>query len=412
MNGERLFEISALNEEFWEKVILITVWHSSGMGGPGAIWIVTSDAETYFIGMEGLPYGEYALHLLTPILKRKDKIEDYKHPYESEEKGWKYLHKDGTLIREDFYKDFKKVYDDANFRKTLGWKKDHMPLLAGIALGLQDEPPRWNERNTFLKWKEYNECMRALEEKHKRLELDADAFIWKPMYPNNIPCNGQFGEFALLFKECDGKVTGYKFSIVYQRKEKSPLCYEGLNSTIERYNLHEQRYDDVFGPLSITGVEHEFNSEVDFKWVCTLHDYTVNHPGDFIRSFDTMEEAKSYALAVTRIRSYVTKENHITDLDNEERIYRNYLRKYEGIIFFRQHYSEILKIVCDYEFPDRNTGGGGYIADAIKEKLKIDDEMLAEIWQYIPLEITKREQDKAEKICGISRNVLQKGITK
>lgn len=408
MDGKRLFDLSELNEVFWEKVILITIWHSSSMGGPGSIWIVTEDIKSYFIGMNALPFSEYQLHELTPILKRKENIEDYAHPFEAEENGWKYIREEGTLIRDDFYSDFKTVYDNKNLRKALGWKQDHMPLLAGIALGLSDEPPRYNERNTYLKWKAFDEHMKRLDKKKKGLEIDDDSFVWKPMFMNNTPGSMQFGEYALLFKEYEGKVVGYKFSVVYQREEHSPLC--GLiNAPIERYNLYEERYDDVFGPLMVAGNDRKLDNEVHFDWNNTLHDYTVNSPGNFIRSFGTLDEAKSYAIAVTRVRSYVTKENIIMDLDNEERIYKNYLRKYEGIMFFRQHYEEILKVVCDCEMPFRNSGRGFFIADAIKEKLNIEDDVLREIWQYIPHVLDKCEQEKAAKICAMCSDILKKG---
>lgn len=408
MNEERLFELGELDESFWQKAILITVWYSSGMGGPGSIWIVTEDKETFLIGMEGLPYGEHELHHLTPLLKRKPAFKDYKHPYEAEDNGWKYIREEGTLVRSDFYADFQKIYEDKVRRKKLGWKSFHMPFLAGIALGLDDEPPRWTEKVTYLKNMEFQKTMQELDEKQKMLELDADVFLWKPLYPNNMPQNSQFGEYALLFKEHEGKVVGYKFSVVYQRKEVSPLRLAGCDALIERYNLFEQRYDDVFGPLAVTSDNKKLGIKGDFDWACTLHDYTVNHPGNFIRSFETMDEAKAYAFEITKIRNYVNKENIITDLDNEERIYRNYLRKYEGMIFFRQHYEEILKIVSDYKFPNQNCAGAGYIADVIRAELKIDGEMLAEIWKYIPLELNQREQEKAKKICEISRQILQK----
>lgn len=115
MDKERkTFTLSDLDETFWEKVLTVSLEHSSGLGGWGCLWIVTSEKREYFIGFEGFPYNEYHLEEFSPLFKRKDKITDYKHPYEAEDNGWKYICKEGTLVRSDFYDEFMKVYEEEN----------------------------------------------------------------------------------------------------------------------------------------------------------------------------------------------------------------------------------------------------------------------------------------------------------
>ena len=41
------FKLSDLNQNFWEKVLFIQITHSSGLGGPGAIWIITSEMKLF-----------------------------------------------------------------------------------------------------------------------------------------------------------------------------------------------------------------------------------------------------------------------------------------------------------------------------------------------------------------------------
>ena len=115
------------------------------------------------------------------------------------------------------------------------------------------------------------------------------------------------------------KVVGYRFSILYQKKEKSPLHLQ-LSAETEAYNLFEKRYDDVQGDLYYKNV----NSQQLGIWKFggadqILNQYEINHPGDFVRSFQTLEEAQNYAIAITNIRNYANKENLIQDLDNTKR---------------------------------------------------------------------------------------------
>lgn len=107
---------------------------------------------------------------------------------------------------------------------------------------------------------------------------------------------------------------------------------------------------------------------------------------------------KAYALTLANHRHYVDKDTIIRDLNNEDRMYRNWLRKYEALLVFRENYQDILRIVCDYEYKSNCSSGGGFIADAIREKLGIDENLLGEMWRYIPLELSKGTQKKAAAI--------------
>ena len=49
---KQTFILDALNEDFYNKVIFIYLSHSSGLGGPGCLIMITSDNKEYFIGFD------------------------------------------------------------------------------------------------------------------------------------------------------------------------------------------------------------------------------------------------------------------------------------------------------------------------------------------------------------------------
>lgn len=91
-------------------------------------------------------------------------------------------------------------------------------------------------------------------------------------------------------------------------------------------------------------------------------------------------------------------ENVALILENPKRKYKNLLRKYETAAAFKQYYSEILELVSQYEYPDASCAGGKYIFDDVKEKMKIDEGLLGEMWKYVPQVLGKRAQKHAEEM--------------
>lgn len=67
---KKTFELYELHAKFWEKVILVAIENSSGLGGWGCLWIVTNEPRTYFIGFEGFPYDERRLEEFAPLFKK------------------------------------------------------------------------------------------------------------------------------------------------------------------------------------------------------------------------------------------------------------------------------------------------------------------------------------------------------
>lgn len=138
--GEKTFSLKELDEKFWEKVILIEKWNSSGLGGWGCLWLVTSDKKVFWIGFEGFPYNERRLEEFSPIFMPKQDIEDYEHPYAIEGNGWQYIHRGQIFIRDDFYDAFISVYNE----EKKGSDFLFIPNIAGKALGVKGELERFD----------------------------------------------------------------------------------------------------------------------------------------------------------------------------------------------------------------------------------------------------------------------------
>lgn len=140
-NKDRTFALDDLDEEFWKKVLLIVIRHSSGLLGWGYLEIATSDSKMYFIGFEGFPYNERKLEEFAPIFKPaegEDRIAG--HYFEAENHGWTYSYCDGhALIRNDFYEAFMREYRAV---KKNPWDYVFIPDVAGKALGTSLE--RWD----------------------------------------------------------------------------------------------------------------------------------------------------------------------------------------------------------------------------------------------------------------------------
>lgn len=398
----RTFTLNDLDETFWKKVLLVNLVHSSGMGGWGGLWMVTSELQEFFIGFEGFPYGEYHLEEFSPLFKRKEKVTDYKHPYVAEDHGWTYIRNGNIWVRNDFYDTFIKLYEERKKQNSYL----HIPNVAAQALNVK-ELEQFDYEETVKIQEKCNEEWKALKEERECLKLTEEHFQWKALYDNNNKCMRENGEYALIFKEVDGKVVGYRFSILYQKKEISPL-HMHLSAEIEAYNLFEKRYDDVQGELYYKDVKEQIFGVCVFAGADqTLNQYEINCPGDFVRSFQTLVEAKNYAIAIANIRNYANKEIIVNDLDNLKRKYKNLLRKYEAVTAFEHYYPEILEIVRQYEYPDESCAGGKYIFNEVKEQLQIDEALLGELWEYIPQILGKRVQEHAKKMLVECREKLK-----
>lgn len=109
-------------------------------------------------------------------------------------------------------------------------------------------------------------------------------FLWKPIYPNNMPCNRKDGIYTDMFFEKDGKYEYLKCSIQYL----SEVDEEGFSHPekgTKYYVLHELRIEDLEETFEIPEPTDDF----DFRnnLACLVNNY-----GRFRCVFDDEETAK------------------------------------------------------------------------------------------------------------------------
>lgn len=118
------------------------------MGGPGGLWIVTSEKLLYQIGFETFPYDENHLEEFNDFFAEEyyDKVND-KHVYKIESKGWKYLDRrhygEDIWIRDEYAEIFEQQYIAKRERDVHVFGPQ---LFAGL-IGVEGEIERTVEEN-------------------------------------------------------------------------------------------------------------------------------------------------------------------------------------------------------------------------------------------------------------------------
>lgn len=129
----------------------------------------------------------------------------------------------------------------------------------------------------------------------KASALNLDDLIWKPLYPNNMPCNGLDGYYCLiLHKGNEDKICGRKYTIFFQYKEIEEGTGHINRKEIDRYVLFEKNYFNIKGPT-----KHPEPSD-DFDWYVessdTLHATEVNDYGSFVYAYEDLDSARKRVL--------------------------------------------------------------------------------------------------------------------
>ena len=135
--------------------------------------------------------------------------------------------------------------------------------------------------------------------------------------------------------------------------------------------------------------------------------------GRFLRTFQSLEEAKAYAMYYANVNSGGINKKTILKQEEESRIedHVNRIAHYEAYQMYRKYYKEILDAISEENcFPDSCSGGGVYLREAILKKVpEITEEQLRMIWRELPFVIEKRTQDWIEREKQFSENYNPKG---
>lgn len=403
MDEEKTFDLDDLDDEFWEKVVFFEIWHSSGLGGPGGIWMVTEDKKKYYLGFEDLPFSEYKLaENLHPMFSLTNKLESGHHRYVLENDGWKFIHGDplitaGAMIKNDIYEKFIEVVNNKNLvKEKVEFGYYNLPDIVGLSLGTESLE-RINYIRSVLAQEKLDRLMREIDEEHERNKFLPEHLIWKPMHVNNMKENRIFGECALIVKRNEERLVVMKLTIVFQ-----PYCIKPMQidpRRTEHYILFEKTYHDFYGPIDFSQIEENFQTSrhalAFFHWACLSDgDY-----GMFLSSFSTEEEAKEYALCYANANSHITgnRNTMITHLEPKEDHQRR-VERYEAYQAYRKYYKEIIDVIVNYDgYPDFTSGGAPFLKEAIlKEVPQITERQLTLFWHDLPVVLEKRTQDVLE----------------
>lgn len=131
---------------------------------------------------------------------------------------------------------------------------------------------------------------------NRKLQKDMkDRFVWKPLYPNNMKCNGLDGYYCLVIRQRDdGTYYGRKYTIEFQHKEIEPGTGYVDSKTIDRYVLFEKIYPEIIGNLEYPEPTNESPEFFDDN-KNTLDAHDVNSYGSFVYAYETLELAKKRA---------------------------------------------------------------------------------------------------------------------
>lgn len=300
------FTLSDLTKEFFSELCYI-----EQMWSIGCILMVTENGQEYWLGKEG--YDEDNPQNTVPLLATCEKWDK-----EIENNGWTYVISDydtDILIRNDFYEKMNKLYYDVEHRKL-----EHeacYQLLQCVLKPKYGLQRKWYTK-TLEKWNEKELECRKIEENRKRIALTAKDIEWKPVHISNLLYNSIMGIYGFLFKKQEnGKITGYKWTIVFQYQEDyDEYEMRKKDAPIEAYNLYFKEYRDVAGVL---GYRKPGYSHQQCYTKSTIQD-GVHSYGKFVRSYKTLELAKEAVLYRNEYGGNVNLENIIRVSMDEQTI--------------------------------------------------------------------------------------------
>ena len=162
------------------------------------------------------------------------------------------------MVRDEFYDEFIKVYEEEKRKEHY---YIHIPDIAAKVLKTENLE-RFDYEETVKLQEKRDAKWRAIEEKRERLKLTGEHFQWRSLYYNNDSDMFENGKYTLIFKEVEGKVVGYRFSILYQ-KSFYTFTVKNMNSRITTL-LGElglmDRLVNTFLPLTQVGWEIDYGT--------------------------------------------------------------------------------------------------------------------------------------------------------
>ena len=128
----------------------------------------------------------------------------------------------------------------------------------------------------------YEDIKKKKDAEYERVRIKTEDLSWKTIYANNMINNPVEGVYSIIHANIGGALYACKWSICFQRKEKSPCVSTGEE---DLYILFMKRYFNLKEPLIYPEPSENGNDG-----------YGVNDYGDFVRAYRTLDEAKEGAI--------------------------------------------------------------------------------------------------------------------
>lgn len=362
------FRYEHLNKELFDKVVAFSYSIGSGLGGPGAIIMLTRDGKEYFIGQEGFEDDWLHPENTFPFMEEAFNSEDSGKWFRISKK---YL-SERIYCRKEFQSQINNIIENYSKKKELLYDWESM---VWWILGIDDvEHIIYDETK---KIREQCEKERKQSEEHfKSVLLKPDSFEWHKLYYNNcIPKDEDTekyllqGYYLLLFKKINTcRIDGSMMTIAFQREQYCEGVQQ-MNAKVEAYNLFYQRFEDVRGPLEIPVDQGKRPmKELENSFPGKLSCYSVNTRGKFIRSYSSLVEAKKGAMYWLKVWGGIDSENVIpygTIRSDASEIHKREVREAELYMTFITRYADVIEVIKKYDYP-------GNAADEVAEVLGIN----------------------------------------
>lgn len=362
------FRYEHLNKELFDKVVAFSYSIGSGLGGPGAIIMLTRDGKEYFIGQEGFE-GDWLHPANTfPFMEEAFNSEDCGKWFRISKKYaperiycLKELQRQSNNVIENYSKKKELVHD----WESMVWQ----------ILGIDDIEHIIYDKTKKIRERDEKERKQS-EEHFESVLLKPDSFEWHKLYYNNcIPKDEDTekyllqGYYLLLFKKINTcRIDGSMMTIAFQREQYSEGVQQ-MNAKVEAYNLFYQRFEDVRGPLEIPVDQGKSPmKELENLFPGKLSCYSVNTRGKFIRSYSSLVEAKKGAMYWLKVWGGIDSENVIpygTIRSDAEEIHKREVREAELYMTFITRYADAIEVIKKYDYP-------GNAADEVAEVLGIN----------------------------------------
>lgn len=150
------------------------------------------------------------------------------------------------------------------------------------------------------------------------------------MHMNNIPDNPEMGVYALLMRGMTKKSRVINTQFCISTRKCSPMLFDS-DAEIEAYILFCEDYDDIIGPwdyhsvsrqecAELYGKENHFPPELAYYDWITFSDGDIHNFGRFLRTFQSLEEAKEYAMYYANVNSGGINRKTILKQEEESRM--------------------------------------------------------------------------------------------